>query len=231
MKKTLRVLMAMLAILTCATGYAQNFTLGPEVGYTHSSYALNNKQMSSSGSNGFRIGANATYEFSNRLFLQSGLYYDYNSGGGLNNIGTAKDFHPYIKAVELKKSEFITLPLEVGYEFQLPSNFGIGIEAGGYIATAIGGGSSHFQMTNGEANGGSLFDKSSFTYFNKDTNTRDKVEINGSDRIDSGFIFGGHIRYHNIRLRAAYQLGLARTIYDIAKPRTLTLTLIYDFKL
>ena len=212
---------------------AQHFTLGPEVGYERAGYHSRNNQdkgLSTHTGNGIRIGATAAYEFSNGLFLRSGFYYSHRGGAHLYGINDSQRF-PHVKDILLKTTDFMTLPLTVGYELPFCSRWGVGIEAGGYIASGLGMGNSFFDLTNNEGSAGSVFKDSQFTVATPDGSDRTRVTVKGSDRIDAGCLFGAQIRLDRIKLRATYQLGLIKTIYDIAIPRTFTLSLAYDFKL
>lgn len=212
---------------------AQNFTVGPEIGYERVQYKISGSKhtdVATHSGNGIRVGAIVVYTFSNNLFLQSGLYYSYRGGTYIYGIDDSHRL-PYVKDIHLKTTECLTLPIAVGYEIPFCSKWGIGIEAGGYIASGLGGGSSFFRCANGEGSAGEVFDDSHFTVAIPDSDRRENVMIKGSDRIDAGCFFGAHVRFNSIRLRASYQLGLCQTIYDMAIPRTFTLSLSYDFKL
>lgn len=216
--------------MTCE---AQNIIIGPEVGYERTNIHIPGNQyegVSSHAGNGFRIGANASYGFGNGIFIQSGIYYSLRGGSHIYGINGRNPF-PYVRNIHLKRTDFLTLPLTVGYELPFCSKWGVGIEIGGYVGTGLGSGSSFFKCTNGEGSAGSVFDDSLFTVGTPDGYDREKVTINGSDRIDAGCTFGAHVRFDRFRLRANYQLGLCKTIYDMAIPRTFTLSLSYDFKL
>ena len=212
---------------------AQHFTVGPEVGYERAAYHIGNHRdngVSTHAGNGIRIGAAVAYEFSNGLFLRSGLSYSHRGGVHISDIDDQQRF-PVVRNIELKNTDFMTLPLTLGYELPFCNRWGIGIEAGGYLASGLGNGSSHFSLTNKEGSAGSVFNGSQFTVATPDGYDRTPVTIKGSDRIDAGCMFGAHVRFNRIKLRATYQLGLCKTIYDMAIPRTFILSLAYDFKL
>ena len=217
----------MLAILPMK---AQYFTLGPEVGYERANLQTSCDGLSTKSGNGFRIGAVAAYNFRNGLFLQSGLAYSHRDHTKIYNVSGLSQF-PHVKDIEVRRMEFLTLPLTVGYELSLPKGWGIGVEAGGYVGVGLSDGSTLFRNDGQESSGGSLFEDSTWTFYNEATDNREPVTIKASDRIDAGVTMGGHIRFRQIRLRAYYQLGLNKTIYDIAMPRTFVLSLSYDFKL
>ena len=212
---------------------AQNFFVGPEIGYERVHYQISGSKhadVATHSGNGIRVGARVAYTFSNNLFLRSGLYYSCRGGAHIYGIDNSQRL-PYVKDIHLKTTDCLTLPIAIGYEIPFCSKWGIGIEAGGYIASGLGGGSSFFRCVNGEGSAGAVFDDSFFTVAIPDSDRRENVMIKGSDRIDAGCLFGAHVRFNSIRLRASYQLGLCKTIYDMAMPRTFTLSLSYDFKL
>ncbi len=212
---------------------AQHFTVGPEVGYERAAFHVVNSQSKGASThtgNGFRIGAAVAYEFNNGLFLRSGLSYSYRGGAHIHGIDDNQRL-PFVKNLKLKHTDFLTVPLTVGYELSLCQRWGVGIEAGGYLAPGLGMGGSYFHLTNNEGSAGSVFDDSHFTIASPDGTDRMPITINGSDRIDVGCLFGAHVRFNRIKLRASYQLGLCKTIYDMAMPRTFILSLAYDFTL
>lgn len=218
-------------IMGYAPGKAQLFSIAPEVGYIHTSYRTSDTNVSTDGGDGYRIGALVKYNVANGIFMQAGVNYSHVCSGQLNKVNGVAQMPIFVNDVKLKRAEYLTIPFTVGYEFKLPASFGIGLEAGEYIACGLRDGSTLFKCTGQESSGGSLFKHSSFTHYDSDSNKMEPVTINGSDRIDAGLVFGGHIRYRQIRLRATYQLGLVKTIYNIAAPRTFVLSLTYDFKL
>ena len=231
MKRNFIFFLAFIAI--ALTAQAQYFTIGPEVGYERASLHVGsskNERITIHTGNGFTIGASAAYKYGNGLFLQSGLRYSRREGTRLYGVSSRSQF-PFVKDIEVNTSEFLTIPLTVGYELPIGSNWGIGIKAGGYWSVGLGKGSSFFRCTNGEGSSGSVFDDSLFTVGIPDSDRREKVTINGSDRIDAGCLFGGHIRFKHIKFHASYQLGLCKTIYNMAMPRTITISLSYDFRL
>lgn len=212
---------------------AQHFTVGPEIGYERAAFHIDNSQgkgVSTHTGNGIRIGAAVAYEFGNGLFLRSGLSYSHRGGAKILGIDDNQRL-PFVRNLELKNTDFLTLPLSVGYELPFCQRWGVGIEAGGYLASGLGMGGSHFNLTNNEGSAGSVFSDSHFTVATPDGSDRTPVTINGSDRMDAGCLFGAHVRFNRIKLRASYQLGLCKTIYDMAMPRTFILSLAYDFKL
>ena len=231
MKKILSFILAFMALALPLK--AQHFTLGPEVGYERAAFHIGNnqnKELSTHIGNGIRIGASASYEFSNGLFLRSALYYSHRGGAHLYDIDDNNRL-PYVKDLYLRTTDFLTLPLTLGYELDFCSKWGVGIEAGGYISTGLGMGNSFFDLTNNEGSAGSVFKDSQFTVATQDGSDRTLVTLKASDRTDAGCVFGAHLRYDKIKLRATYQLGLCKTIYDMAAPRTFTISLSYDFKL
>lgn len=233
-KKSIFLMILVMIIVSCASASADYFTVGPEVGYEHVSYHASDQTIGTKGGNGFRIGANATFVMNNGIFIQSGLYYSLKGagdGGKLLNIAGKAQFPTFVKEVELRRIEYLTLPLTIGYEFQLPRNFAIGLNAGGYIASGIGDGSTYFILTDNEENGGNLFDKTEFTHYNPDTNSREPIVIKKSGRIDAGIIVGANVKFKDIQLKVFYQIGMNKTIYDIATPNTLGLALAYNFRL
>ena len=234
MNKKFNVILFILVICSVLPVKAKHFTIGPEIGYERSNYHLAGKKVSdmisAQSGNGFRIGVSVTYDFENDLFIQSGLTYSQREGAKLLNIENPVYF-PHIKNIDLNKTQFLTVPLSVGYEFRLLKKWGVALEAGGYIASGLGDGSSHFSCNGYEGSAGSIFQDSKFTINDPENSDRIPVTIDKSNRIDTGLLFGGHIRFNNIRLRASYQLGLVKTIYDIAIPRTFTLSVCYDFRL
>ena len=225
-------LIVMAAVLTgCLPTMANFFTIGPEAGYEHAGYHSGIDGINTGSGNGFRIGANATYNMANGIFLQSGLYYSHRNGGTLGNIAGKSHFPTFVREVELRRMEYITLPLSIGYEFSLPHGFAIGVSAGGYVAAGVGRGSTYFRLTDGESNGGSLFGKTGFTHYVAETDSREHVTIKESGRIDAGVLVGANVRYNAFELKAYYQIGLNKTIYDIAMPRTFGLALSYNFRI
>ncbi|MDE5585938.1 MAG: PorT family protein [Muribaculaceae bacterium] len=233
MKKNLSLIFSIITMAWALPMQAQYFTVGPEVGYERANHKISGSQykdVTARSGDGIRIGAAASYVFNNGLFLRSGLYYSHRGGAHLYGLSDNKRF-PYVKDIKLKTTDFLTLPLTIGYELTFCEKWGVGIEAGGYVASGLGMGHSFFKCTNNEGSAGSVFDDSLFTVGTPDGYDREKVTINGSDRIDAGCTFGAHVRFDRFRLRANYQLGLCKTIYDMAIPRTFTLSLSYDFKL
>lgn len=233
MKKILTLIIAYMTIALPSSLQAQHFTVGPEIGYERAAFHIENPQSNGSSThtgNGIRIGAAVAYEFNNGLFLRSGLSFSHRGGAKILGIHDNQRL-PFVKNLELKHTDFLTLPLTVGFELPFCQQWGIGIEAGGYLASGLGSGSSHFNLSNNEGSAGSVFKDSQFTVATPDGNDRTPVTIKGSDRIDAGCLFGAHVRFNRIKLRATYQLGLCKTIYDMAMPRTFTLSLAYDFKL
>ncbi|MDE6561869.1 MAG: PorT family protein [Muribaculaceae bacterium] len=232
--KTIKILAAGIVMTGSSLSLqAQHFTLGPEVGYERAAIHIGdtqNKGLSTHTGNGIKIGASAAYDFDNGLFLRSGLYYSHRGGAHLYGLNDTQRF-PQVKDIFLKTTDFLTLPLTVGYELPFSTKWGVGVEAGGYIASGLGMGNSFFDLTNNEGSAGSVFKDSQFTVATPDGSDRTRVTIKGSDRIDAGCVFGAHIRFDRIKLRATYQLGLCKTIYDLAMPRTFTLSLAYDFQL
>lgn len=227
-----KYLISMLLMFACClTATADHFTIGPEAGYEHAAYHACEKGVDASGANGFRVGVNATYNLSNGMFIQSGLYYSMINGGNLNNIAGKSHFPPFVSNVEIRRAEYLTFPLSIGYEISLPHNFAVGINAGGYIAGGIGDGSTYFRLTDNEGNGGALFGKTEFTHYVEESNSREPVTINKSGRVDAGILLGANVRFKDLELKVFYQLGLNKTIYDIAIPRTCGLALAYNFRL
>lgn len=233
MKKIFTFFFAILAIAAALPAQAQYFTVGPEVGYERANHqisgSLNNDVTARSG-DGIRVGATASYVFNNGFFLRSGLYYSHRGGAHIYGVDDSKRL-PYVKDIYLKTNDYLTLPLTAGYEIPFCSKWGVGVEAGGYIASGLGMGNSFFDLTNGFGSAGSVFDDSKFTIPTPDGTNLLPVTVKGSDRIDAGCLFGAHVRFNRFKLRASYQLGLCKTIYDMAIPRTFTLSLSYDFKL
>ncbi len=212
---------------------AQNVIVSPEVGYERASLHVNGSEhmdITTKTGNGLRIGASVAYEFKNNLLLRSGLSYSYRGGSHIYNLNNIPRL-PYVKNVQLKTTEFLTIPLTIGYELSLSSKWGVGIEAGGYIATSIGMGNAFFDCTNGEGSAASVFKDSQFTIATPDGTDRNRVDVKGSDRIDTGLNFGVNVRFDRIKLRANYQLGMHKTIFDMGMPRIFTVSLAYDIKL
>ena len=233
MKKILSLIFSISTMVMALPIKAQHITVGPEVGYERAHHQISGshyKDVTTRPGDGIRIGATAAYEFGNGLFLRSGLYYSHRGGAHLYGINDTQRF-PHVKDIFLKTTDFLTIPLTVGYELPFSSRWGVGVEAGGYIASGLGMGNSFFDLTNNEGSAGSVFKDSQFTVATPDGYDRTKVTVKGSDRIDAGCVFGAHIRFDRIKLRATYQLGLCKTIYDLAMPRTFTISLAYDFKL
>lgn len=233
-KKSIFLMILTMIIVGYAPANADYFTVGPEVGYEHVSYQASDQTIGTKGGNGFRIGANATYVMTNGIFFQSGLYYSLKGagdGGKLLNIAGQAQFPSFVKEVELRRIEYLTIPLTIGYLFQLPRNFAVGLNAGGYIASGIGNGSTNFILTDNEKNGGDLFDDTEFTHYNPNTNSREPIVIKKSGRIDAGIIVGANVKFKDIQLKVFYQIGMNKTIYDIATPNTLGLALAYNFRL
>ena len=233
MKKILSLIFSISTMVVALPIKAQHFTVGPEVGYERTYHQISGSHyndVTTRPGDGIRIGATTSYEFSSGIFLRSGIYYSHRGGANLYGINDSQRF-PQVKDINLKTTDFMTLPLTVGYELPFCSRWGVGIEAGGYIASGLGMGNSFFDLTNNEGSAGSVFKDSQFTVATPDGSDRTRVTVKGSDRIDAGCFFGAQIRLDRIKLRATYQLGLIKTIYDIAIPRTFTLSLAYDFKL
>lgn len=234
MKTRLLLTAVLFAVASTMSLHAQYFTVGPEVGYEranlHAASDEASGRMSAKSGNGFRIGAVASYHFKSGLFLHAGLSYSHRESAavyGTDGVGSL----PFVKDVKIRNMEFLTLPVTVGYEIGLAHGWAVGVEAGAYVGAGLGNGSVMFTNSDGEGNAGSLFGKSEFTHYDTSTGRREPVTIDGSDRIDAGFAFGGNVRFRSVRLRALYQLGLNKTIYDIAVPRTFVLSLCYDFRL
>ncbi len=233
MKRIFTFIIAIMAITTGLPTQAQYFTIGPEVGYERANHQINGyqyKDVTAYSGNGIRLGATASYVFKKGLFLRSGLYYSHREGTRMYDLNDNKRF-PHIKDIQLKTTDFLTLPLTIGYELPFCSRWGVGIEAGGYVASGVGRGSSFFKCSNSEGSAGAVFKDSEFTVATPDGLDRERVTVKASDRIDAGCTFGAHVRFNRIKLRASYQLGLCKTIYDMAIPRTFSVSLSYDFKL
>lgn len=212
---------------------AQNTILSPEVGYERAALQVDGnlcENITAHVGNGLRIGASAAYEFKNHLLLRSGLFYSHRGGTDLRGVDDITRL-PHVKNVHLKTTDFLTIPLTVGYDLFYNAKWGFGIETGGYLATGLGMGNAFFDCINGEGSAGSVFKDSQFTVATPDGMDRLRVSVKGSDRVDTGLNFGLNVRFDKIKIRATYQLGLNKTIFDIAKPRTVVLTLAYDFKL
>lgn len=229
--KTSRLIAMVVALLIWMPLKAQKFSIGPEIGYESDRYKSHNKNVSTSNGNGFRIGVNANYNFKDGWFLNAGFAFSHREGAKLKGVSGVGIFPTFVRNVEINKAEYLTLPIVVGYKFTLPHHFGIGLDAGGYISTGIGSGSTQFKLTDQEKNGGSLFHESTFTHYNPESNARDHVTIDASKRIDSGIVIGGRIYYRELCLRAYYQFGLTKTIYDVATPWTCGLSLSYNFEI
>ena len=233
MKTIFTFIIASMAITVALPTQAQYFTIGPEVGYERAYHRITGskyKDVITRPGDGIRIGATATYAFRNGLFLCSGLYYSHRGGAHLYGFNDNKRF-PHVKDIQLKNTDFLTLPLTIGYELPFCSRWGVGIEAGGYVASGLGIGNSFFACSNNEGSAGSVFKDSDFTVATPDGLDRIRVTIKGSDRIDAGCAFGAHVRFNRIKLRARYQLGLYKTIYDMVTPSTFSVSLAYDFRL
>ncbi|MDE5870824.1 MAG: PorT family protein [Muribaculaceae bacterium] len=233
MKKIFTFIIAIVAIAAGLPTQAQYFTVGPEVGYERAHHQISGSQykdVTTRPGDGIRVGGTASYIFKNGLFLRSGLYYSHRGGARMYGVNDSKKF-PHVKDIQLKTTDFLTLPLTIGYELPFCSGWGVGIEAGGYVASGLGMGNSFFKCSNNEGSAGSVFDDSLFTVATPDGYDREKVTVKASDRIDAGCAFGAHVSFNRIKLRASYQLGLCKTIYDMAIPRTFTISLSYDFKL
>lgn len=233
MRKILLIFVVCIANLMVTTMRAQCFIISPEIGYERVGLNISgnqNQELRLHAGNGLRFGAAAAYKFKNRVFLQSGLYYSHR--GGAHLLGIENDSRlPFVKDIRLKTMDFLTLPLTVGYEIAIDGRWGIGLEAGGYMASGVGLGSSFFGCINGEGSAGSIFKDSHFTVASQHGSNRENVTINGSDRMDTGWMVGANVRFDKFKLKATYQFGLLKTIYDMATPRTFTVSLAYDFEL
>lgn len=233
MKIIPKVLFALVFAFSPFTMRSQKFTVSPEIGYERTTYHIADSKNNGIGThigNGLRLGASAYYTVSNYVFFQSGLYYSHRGGVHMYGVERTGRF-PFVKDVKLTTMDFLTLPLTVGYEIGMYSKLRIGISAGGYISSGIGMGNAYFRCTDGEGSAGSIFRDSEFTVSTADGSDRTRITVAGSDRIDSGLMFGAHLRFKNIRLRASYQLGLRKTIFDLGMPRTAAISLAYDFNL
>lgn len=233
MKKIFILAIAMIAMASGLSVKAQSFTVSPEIGFERMGYHVGDskeKGITTHTGNGIRIGASVTYGIDCGLNFRSGLFYSHRGGGHLYNVNEPSRL-PFVRDLQLRTTDFLTLPLTVGYRLRLYRHLTAGVEAGGYIASGLGQGNSFFNCTNGENNGGSVFDDSTFTLATPDGTNREAVAIKGSGRIDAGCLFGVHISFHRFTLRGTYQLGLCKTFYDMAMPRTLTISLAYDFRL
>ena len=233
MKRIFTLLFAFMAIAAGVPTHAQYFTVGPEIGYERANHQISGSQykdVTARSGDGLRVGATASYVFQKGLFLRSGLYYSHRGGGRLYGFNDSKTF-PHVKDIQLKTTDFLTLPLTIGYELPFCCGWGVGIEAGGYVSSGLGMGNSFFECSNNEGSAGSVFKDSDFTVATPDGIDRTRVTVKASDRIDAGCTFGAHVRFNRFKLRASYQLGLCRTIYDMAIPRTFYVSLAYDFRL
>ncbi|MDE6637143.1 MAG: porin family protein, partial [Muribaculaceae bacterium] len=139
MKKILTLIIVFMAIALPSSLQAQHFTVGPEVGYERAAYHIVNnrdKGVSTHVGNGIRIGAAVAYEFSNGLFLRSGLSYSHRGGAHISGIDDQQRFS-FVRNIELKNTDFMTIPLTLGYELPFCQRWGVGIEAGGYLACLV----------------------------------------------------------------------------------------------
>lgn len=127
--------------------------------------------------------------------------------------------------------EFLTLPVTVGYTLKI-NKFALGVRAGGYFGLArMPGSSCILYMDNGDGNGSDIFRSTIYSYMGSPETVPTTIFIKRSSPVDAGFAFGASISYWKFKLRADYQLGLNKTIFDMAAPRTFALSLAYEIDL
>ena len=117
MKKIFTAILTTMGIATVLPMQAQYFTVGPEVGYERAHHYVSDSHhhgVTTRPGDGIRIGAAAAYHFGYGLSLGSGLYYSHRGGAHLYGIDDS-DRLPYVKDLFLKDTDYLTLPLTLGY--------------------------------------------------------------------------------------------------------------------
>ncbi len=232
--KSLKLLFFFISTFCTLNVYAQYFTVGPEVGYERTNLqigGLNAKHdITTKGGNGYRIGVIGAYHFPNSVFIETGISYE-NRRGKIGNCSNVPRI-PYADNIKINRAEFMTLPIMAGYELKFNQHLRLGVSTGPYLSIAIGDGNTYINSwSTNQGDGGPLFTDNTRNIFVNSDSSPEKITIKGSDRIDAGAVFCAYISWHDVRLRALYQFGMVRTIYNMAIPRTFSIGVAYNFKI
>lgn len=179
---------------------AEKLGLDVEAGYLNNYFQ--GADCESKGKNGFDIGANASYNIFKGITFETGIHYQQKGGSLSGRI--SKQSH--LTGYDVKRAEYLTFPLLVGYKFQIDDNFSVKPQVGGYLSTAVGG----YAFLDG------ISTDSNSTPFTSRTdlfNPEPISALNGSSsekykRFDGGLMFAVSGKYRKIFLKVYYQLGL-----------------------
>lgn len=213
--KKVKLFILTLLILFSNKVYSQ-FNYGIEAGYLHNQLKIGKNEGNAKSGNGFKVGAIASYQFQNKIILESGLSYQQKKGS-LTKLNLPNN----INAIENIKMEYLSLPITVGYRFKI-QEFGISINTGGYIACGVGG----TAMISGKDEHNQPY-SSAIDIF-KSENLK---PISPFNRVDAGIICGANIDYRHLQIRFNYEIGLTpiSPVVD-HKNRTISIALAYFLK-
>ncbi len=203
--------------------------VSPFFGYERDNYATSGSCTSKSGG-GFRFGSTIAYTIAKNLDVETGVIFSHQEHRKFFNVNSP-DRLPLIDNIELRKTHFFTVPLSVGFSIPIIKHLKVGVRGGGYFGVGLGKGSSIFSSNYNFGTEGVVFDSTSFSIYDPILHQIIPYDIYPSSRYDSGLLFGGNISYRSVTLRVDYYLGLMKTIFDIATPRTLSICCAYDINL
>lgn len=195
-----KLIVSIAAVALCVSSYAQNFSWGVRAGLNISSISEKNAGEEDSGLKskvGFNVGIMGDYAFSERLSIESGLYF--------SQLGAKANGEEADLTINLG---YLQLPLLATYKFPISNNVKWGIQAGPYFGVGIGG------KIKTEA-GGVTLKVDSF-------GDGDSEEVGGFfQRFDMGLAFGTGVTIsEKIYIGVKYDLGLQNLLCSKAKEGT-----------
>ncbi len=166
---------------------------------------------------GFNLGITVDFKVATNWYVLTGLEYTVKGAKSKGYIEQdAPDGHKYNLRTK-DNLNYLQLPLQAGYKFNLSDDVRLMVHAGGYMAYGVGG-------------------KATYDYEAIDggTSWTDKIDFFGVGvgKFDYGVIGGVGVEYHKFVLDVNYELGLreyAKDHYNESKNKNLAITLGYKF--
>lgn len=216
------------------SAYSQKWSYGVEAGFVHNSFRVpENKRpgITTSGKDGFKIGALVNYSLPLGFVLEGGLGYIRKGGElkGNNLIGVVEnDIAP--KGLKTEDMDYLNIPLSVGYKLRLNnSEFFLMPQIGWFFNYGLRGDGLFYAHNSAKD---ALTSGDYMTRVELFPSTKElKPAFHNFNRFDTGAVLGVSLLYKGARLKCTYELG-TYTIhgsYGNVKNRTLVLSAAYLF--
>ena len=225
----MRKLLLIMGLLLPLSLYAQKWNYGVDAGASFNNLVIlgGNADYVKKSQAGFKGGAFASYTSKIGLQYDTGLYYFGNRGGSLSDFANGQ--YDYMNKISVDY-DFIQLPVNIGYKFQITDKFAIIPKVGMWAAVGVSGDTWILQKDGSSANVFiDPFKDNQYTAFQSDH--YETHYISTFSRWDFGASVGLELQYWNFTLKASCDFGLQDMNFELGSPytRSYSITLGYKF--